>query len=93
MVSNYYEHLVLEKITEMLADSSKANDEDYIADVACVALNKLPARYVRHIVDLSFYMTEEEKLKIDKVVEVAVAKAMRFIDERTGKAPDGSAHK
>ena len=93
MISNYYEHLVLDKIAARLAGSPRADDEDYIADVACVALNKLPARYVRHIVDMSFYMSEEEKHKIDKLVELAVAKAMGFIDQRAGKAPDGSAHK
>lgn len=34
-------------------------DSDYLSDVACVALNRLPARYIRHEVDMAFYMTQD----------------------------------
>ena len=39
-----------------------------LADVACVALNRLPARYVRHDVDMVFYLTEQER----KVINVSM---------------------
>ena len=56
-VHNYYERLVFE---EVLRRAAKRPDlmPDALADIACVALNRLPARYVRHDVDLMFYVTE-----------------------------------
>ncbi len=30
---------------------------ELLADVACVALNRLPARYIRHEVDYVFYLS------------------------------------
>jgi hypothetical protein len=42
---------------------------DMLADVACVALNRLPARYVRHDVDFMFYLTESERHVIERSLE------------------------
>jgi hypothetical protein len=36
-----------------------------LADVACMVLNLLPARYVRHYVEMMFYLTEQEREVID----------------------------
>jgi hypothetical protein len=92
LITNYFENLVYETIRRKLAGTAAAHDDDYIADVACVALNKLPARYVRHIVDTRFFESEEE-YRVDAVsVERAVVYALDFIDQRTGISPDGSAH-
>ncbi|MDH5660070.1 MAG: late competence development ComFB family protein, partial [Gammaproteobacteria bacterium] len=46
-INNYYEKLVFEKIQDKLFSDQLDNDEDYLADIACVALNQLPSRYVR----------------------------------------------
>ena len=60
-----------------------AGREDLLADVACVALNRLPPRYIRHAVDLAFYQTERERAEHDKAVAEAVEYAFGFVQART----------
>jgi competence protein ComFB len=81
-VQNYYEHLVFEEISKQLKKRKIKADEDFLEDVACVALNRLPARYVRHHVDLAFYLTAEEHELIAKSVQQAVSEAITFVDKR-----------
>ena len=90
MIRNYYEPLVLDKIRALLAATDKANNNDYIADVACIALNQLPPRYVRHSIDTSFYLTPEEQHHIAHIVNSAVINAIDFINEHLSRRPDGS---
>jgi Late competence development protein ComFB len=59
-----------------------AADPDLLADVACIALNQLPARYIRHAIDLSFYQTEQERAKIEAQMRAAVEKAFQFVESR-----------
>lgn len=92
LITNYYENLVHDQIQRRLAGSAHAHDDDYIADVACVALNRLPARYVRHIVDTRFFESEEEYTLNIQSVDRAVTYALTFINGRAGISPDGSAH-
>lgn len=80
-VNNYYETLVAFEIGEQLKNGENSEDMDYIEDVACVALNKLPPRYVRHHVDLVYYLTDEEKLKMDNAVRMAVSEAVTFVNK------------
>lgn len=91
-ITNYYESMVHHRVRLKLTGSALLHDDDYLADVACVALNKLPARYVRHIVDTRFFETEEEQHASDIAVEHAVLTAIAFINQREGLSPDGSAH-
>jgi hypothetical protein len=81
-VHNYYERLVFE---EVLRRAAKRPDlmPDALADVACVALNRLPARYVRHDVDLMFYLTEHERHAIELSLEAALDYAFRLVSERS----------
>ena len=58
---------------------------DMLADVACVALNRLPARYVRHDVDMMFYLTEHERHAIEQSMEEALTYAFNFVGERSAK--------
>ena len=60
-----------------LMQTGNPADPDYLEDVACVALNQLPARYVRHEVDLAFYIPVEERLEMERAVAQAVARAAR----------------
>jgi hypothetical protein len=78
-IHNYYEQLVLRHILETLVRHGEQPDEDYLEDVACVALNQLPARYVRHEVDLVFYMPAQERSQMQEAVKHAVESAARFI--------------
>lgn len=79
-VHNYYERLVSEAILEM--DPRASSDYDYMDDVSCVALNHLPPRYIRHDVDMSFYLSPVELDEIQKKVKKAVKHAIEFVTSR-----------
>lgn len=85
-VHNYYERLVFE---EVLRRAAKRPDlmPDALADIACVALNRLPARYVRHDVDLMFYLTEHERHAIELSLAAAIDFAFTYVSERMARAP------
>ena len=51
-IDNFYEPLVAEAIDETRGDG---DSQDYLTDVMCVALNRLPAKYSRHSIDMMFY--------------------------------------
>ncbi len=59
-----------------------ADDPDLLADVACVALNHLPARYIRHEVDYAFYLTDREREDSQKQLRDAVDYAFGFVQAR-----------
>ena len=83
-VHNYYERLVFEDVVRR----SEAHPEftsDMLSDVACVALNRLPARYVRHDVDMMFYLTEHERHAIEQSMQEALSFAFSFVAERAAK--------
>lgn len=79
-VHNYYERLVTEAILQQ--DKRAASDYDYMDDVSCVALNHLPPRYIRHDVDMSFYLSPVELEEINKKVTKAVKHAIEFVQSR-----------
>lgn len=60
-----------------------AGDAELLADVACVALNRLQPRYIRHEVDFAFYLTDKERKAIDRQVRDAVEYAFGFVQART----------
>lgn len=83
-VHNYYERLVFEDVVR-LSEGHPQFTADMLADVACVALNRLPARYVRHDVDMMFYLTEQERHAIEQAMTEALTFAFAFVAERTAK--------
>ena len=64
-------------------------DSDLLCDVACVALNRLPPRYIRHAVDFLFYLTEHERREIDTAIEESVDYAFNFVQARTALRQQG----
>lgn len=80
-INNYFEKLVFDEIQNKLHANKLDNDEDYLADIACVALNQLPSRYVRHNVDMVFYMTLDEREQNKVVVEDAVLMAVDYVNK------------
>ena len=80
-INNYFEILVINEIKTNTQKNALEYDEDFLADVACVALNQLPARYVRHNVDMAFYMTQEERKQNEVVVEDAVTMAIDYVNK------------
>jgi hypothetical protein len=58
------------------------DDPELLADVACVALNRLQPRYIRHQVDFAFYLSERERSRQAKLVHDAVEQAFGFVQAR-----------
>ncbi|MFN9764674.1 MAG: late competence development ComFB family protein, partial [Pseudomonadota bacterium] len=56
-----------------------ARRPDLLADVACVALNRLPTRYIRHEVDFVFYLSERERADNARHLVEAVEYAFGFV--------------
>ncbi|MCW8829584.1 MAG: late competence development ComFB family protein [Gammaproteobacteria bacterium] len=79
---NYYEALVLERIVNTLARESEL-DQELLEDIACLALNQLPARYVRHDVDMALFLSTREREKMQHRVNEAVLHAAQQIREGT----------
>lgn len=72
-IDNFYERLVLDAID---ATRQEGDTTDYLTDVMCVALNRLPNRYYRHSIDMMFYLADEElkTMKEKSLAEVTAAR-------------------
>jgi hypothetical protein len=81
-IRNHYEQPVLAAVGE-LAPQYPGLREELLADVACVALNRLPPRYIRHPVDLAFYMTDKERVENERAIDEAVRHAFEFVQARS----------
>ena len=75
-IDNFYERLVLDAIDATREESDTA---DYLTDVMCVALNRLPARYYRHTIDMMFYLADEELKEMKEKSLAAVRQARDFV--------------
>ena len=82
-IHNHHERAVFEAIMAR-ADMHPhlASDTDLLCDVACVALNRLPPRYIRHDVDFAFYLSEKERNESDLAIKEAVVFAFEFVQAR-----------
>ncbi len=85
-VHNYYERLVLDEIAQT-CDRAR-DDLDFFADVACVALNRLPPRYVRYDVDMTFFLSQIELQEIYDKVSLAVSSAIEYVSSRESRHRD-----
>ena len=81
-IHNYFEPLVYEYVTDTLAKENTLTNEELLEDIACLALNMLPARYVRHDVDMAFFLTSREREYIRESVINAVEEAYTRICQR-----------
>lgn len=70
-IHNYYEKLVVEHIDAL--ELASHHNSSFLADLCCMVLNRLPARYIRHEVDMEFYLTDDEREQMQTRVEKAVA--------------------
>lgn len=74
-INNLYEELVIERVLKKLA-SDKEFDHGQREDIACLALNKLPAKYIRYTVDAAASLNLEQHdlqdVDIDNAVEYAI---------------------
>ena len=81
-VHNYWEQRVFEEVLrrhEMYPEF----DGELLADVACVALNQLPVRYIRFNIDLVFNMSQYERADSERALKAAVDYAFGYVAERT----------
>jgi len=79
---NYYERLVFNFINEDLVQKYEDKDEDFFLDVACYSLTRLPSRYIRHEIDMIYYLAPGEQEEMEKRVMETVESAAKFICER-----------
>ena len=80
-VHNHFEHPVFAAVAERSVNYP-AVAGDALADVACVALNRLGPRYIRHSVDLTFYMSEKERIDMERAVGESVTFAFEYVQAR-----------
>ena len=89
-VRNHNERAVFDAVQRMApGHPGLAHDPELLADVACVALNRLPSRYIRHEVDFAFYLSERERAESDRQVNEAVDFAFGFVQARTAMRARG----
>lgn len=82
-IHNHNEQAVFDAVMAAAPDyPALAGKPELFADVACVALNRLPPRYIRHAVDLAFYQGEGARQAAAKAQQEAVAHAFRFVQAR-----------
>lgn len=59
-IRTHYEQMVAEEILRQFEKLGRDNDGGVMANIACVALNRLPPGYIRDEVDMVFYMSLDE---------------------------------
>lgn len=89
-IRNHHEQAVFDAVVnDRESYPVVADDEGLLADVACVALNRLPSRYIRHRVDFTFYLTEREYAQHQRAVSDAVKYAFEFVQARVAMRARG----
>jgi len=81
-IHNHHERAVYEEVL-VQAKIRRSVEPRLLADIACVALNQLSPRYIRHDVDFNFYLTAAERQHNEQQVRDAVAYAFDFVVART----------
>lgn len=75
-INNHYEKLVMDYLSTLPLYKEQQGDTGFLQDIACVALNHLPPKYVRYSVDLVFYMSDREMAEMETRVKAAVDEAI-----------------
>ena len=81
-IHNHHERAVFEAVRTTGARYPHMAEDELLADIACVALNRLPPRYIRHEVDFAFYLTDKERIENERAIAEAVAFAFEFVQAR-----------
>ena len=82
-VRNQHEQAVFQAVLDALPRyPGLAERPDLLADVACVVLNRLQPRYIRHEVDYAFYLTERERAAQERAITESVEFAFEFVQAR-----------
>lgn len=82
-VHNTHEKTIFEAVTAAAPRyPAIADDPGLLADVACVALNRMPPHYIRHSTDLAFFTTEKERQATLRNVAESVDFAFGYVQAR-----------
>jgi len=84
-IHNFYEHLVIDYLQAEILPKHTEQPTDFFLDVACFSLSKLPSRYMRHEIDMAFYLESEERAKMMDEVKKTVDDAVIYITENFNK--------
>jgi len=76
---NFYERLVENYLTEDAAPRAEITDDNLLKDITCLALNMLPPRYIRHEVDMAFFLCDDERKLMQAEVYQAVDSAIETV--------------
>jgi hypothetical protein len=79
-VNNYYEVLVRQEMSHR--DLEEKHDSSTLMDIFCTVLNRLPGKYIRSGVDLSYYLTDEELVEMTSAVNEAMDYALEQVAKR-----------
>ena len=87
-VRNHNERAVYDAVLRQTAQyPGLQHDSQLLADVACVALDRLPPRYIRHEVDFVFYLSERGDS--ERQLHGAAEYAFGFVQARTAMRARG----
>lgn len=84
-IHNFYEHLVIDYLQVDIMPKHTDRPSDFFLDIACYALTKLPSRYMRHEIDMAFYLESDERAKMVHEVKKVVDDAVIYITENFNK--------
>lgn len=89
-VHNHNEAAVFQAVAELAPQHpGLAGDAELLADVACVALNRLTPRYIRHRADFVFYLSDRERIDFERELHEAVTHAFGFVQARAAMRARG----
>jgi len=89
-VHNHTEAAVFERVQAIGANyPGLADRPELMVDVACVALNRLQPRYIRHSVDMAFYLSDKERSQTERAVADAVESAFGYVQARSAMRARG----
>jgi len=78
-IHNFYEHLVLKEIEKQGLQQKLTGDQ--IADLCCLTLNQLPAHYIRHNVDMIYFLTDAKRTEMETQVITSLKQALQKIEQ------------
>jgi hypothetical protein len=78
-IHNFQERLVNACIKTFSASYPSITNDRHLEDIACIALNALKPRYVRHLTDLHRYLTDDQRCTYEAEAGAAVRAAFEFV--------------
>jgi hypothetical protein len=89
-VRNQHEHAVRRAVIETAPQfPGLRHRPELLIDVACVALNRLPPRYICNPADFELFQRDRERANAELAVSEAVEFAFGFIQARTAMRARG----